>query len=372
MTEGKPPGERYRNRELSWLDFNDRVLALAEDERVPLLERAKFLAIFSQNLDEFFQVRVAGLKDQVAAGVATTSPDGRTAGAAAPGHPRPPRQVAATDAGGVPRPGVAGAGRGRHSAVVVGRPRRGGREVPGRDVRGAHLPGPHPAGGRPGPPLPLHLQPVAQPGRDGARPGGAGTPLRPGQGAVAAAPVRGPARRRALRAAGAGHRRPPRPALPGHGDRAAPRLPGHPQRRPDPRGGGGRRPAGRRRDRAATAALRPGRAAGDRRRHVRRGARAAPAGARRWPTTTSTSHVAPLDLGGLWAVHGLDRPDLKDPPYRGSRRHGSRRTRASGSTCSRPCGAATCSSTTHTRASARPSRSSCARRRPIPTCWRSR
>jgi polyphosphate kinase len=69
---------RYRNRELSWLDFNARVLALAEDQRVPLLERAKFLAIFSQNLDEFFQVRVAGLKDQVAAGIGGSSPDGRT------------------------------------------------------------------------------------------------------------------------------------------------------------------------------------------------------------------------------------------------------------------------------------------------------
>jgi polyphosphate kinase len=77
-TEGEPFRERYRNRELSWLDFNERVLAMAEDARVPLLERAKFLAIFSQNLDEFFQVRVAGLKDQVAGGVGTTSPDGRT------------------------------------------------------------------------------------------------------------------------------------------------------------------------------------------------------------------------------------------------------------------------------------------------------
>jgi polyphosphate kinase len=69
---------RYLNRELSWLDFNARVLALAEDPSVPVLERAKFLAIFSQNLDEFFQVRVAGLKDQVAAGLLTTSPDGRS------------------------------------------------------------------------------------------------------------------------------------------------------------------------------------------------------------------------------------------------------------------------------------------------------
>ena len=64
------PGGEYLDRELSWLAFNARVLAQAEDPGVPLLERCKFLAIFSQNLDEFFRVRVAGLKDQVEAGVA--------------------------------------------------------------------------------------------------------------------------------------------------------------------------------------------------------------------------------------------------------------------------------------------------------------
>jgi len=67
---------RYLNRELAWLDFNARVLALAEDVDVPVLERAKFLAIFSGNLDEFFQVRVATLRDQQAAGLGATSPDG--------------------------------------------------------------------------------------------------------------------------------------------------------------------------------------------------------------------------------------------------------------------------------------------------------
>src|SRR3982074_3747952 len=67
---------RYLNRELSWLDFNARVLALAEDPDVPVLERAKFCAIFSQNLDEFFQVRVAGLKDQLAAGLGPPAADG--------------------------------------------------------------------------------------------------------------------------------------------------------------------------------------------------------------------------------------------------------------------------------------------------------
>jgi polyphosphate kinase len=66
---------RYLNRELSWLQFNERVLALAEDPDLELLERAKFLAIFQSNLDEFFQVRVAGLKEQVAAEVTGKNPD---------------------------------------------------------------------------------------------------------------------------------------------------------------------------------------------------------------------------------------------------------------------------------------------------------
>ena len=71
-----PPASRYINRELSRLDFDERVLAMAEDPKLPILERVRFLAIFSQNLDDFFQVRVAGLKEQVLAAVAVASPDG--------------------------------------------------------------------------------------------------------------------------------------------------------------------------------------------------------------------------------------------------------------------------------------------------------
>ncbi|MFT3900508.1 MAG: RNA degradosome polyphosphate kinase [Gordonia sp. (in: high G+C Gram-positive bacteria)] len=70
------PADRYLNRELSWLDFNGRVLALAEDTSLPLLERAKFLAIFTSNLDEFFMVRVAGLKRRDETGLSVRSADG--------------------------------------------------------------------------------------------------------------------------------------------------------------------------------------------------------------------------------------------------------------------------------------------------------
>ena len=89
------PGSLFLNRELSWLEFNRRVLHEAEDPRNPLLERLKFLAIFDNNLDEFFMKRVGGLKQQLASQVLELPPDGLT----------PRQQLATID--GVVRPLVA-------------------------------------------------------------------------------------------------------------------------------------------------------------------------------------------------------------------------------------------------------------------------
>src|SRR5688500_14359004 len=78
MTDNVPAPSLFINRELSWLEFNARVLHEAFDERNPLLERLKFLAIFSSNLDEFYMVRVAGLRRQLAAGGTAGAADGLT------------------------------------------------------------------------------------------------------------------------------------------------------------------------------------------------------------------------------------------------------------------------------------------------------
>ena len=307
--------ERLLNRELSWLDFNARVLALADDRDVPLLERAKFLAIFSQNLDEFFQVRVAGLKDQVAAGL----------GARHPRRPQPRPSSCARSATGS-----------RSSSTHAGAhlPRRGrarrwprpascfsdwdeldddDREYLDEVFEERIFPVLTPLAVDPGHPFPYISNLSLNLAVHRARPGTRRAPLRPGQGARPAAPVRGDARRRALRAARAGHRRPPRRALPGHGDRGATTPSGSPAT-----------PTSRSRRRRPTTCSPPSRSS------CAAAASAGPSASRSTPTidrrgpraccsgssTSSDDDVyaldGPLDLGGLWAVYDLDRPDLKD------------------------------------------------------------
>ena len=175
------PG-RLLNRELSWLEFNRRVLALAHEPGIPLLERLKFVAICSSNLDEFFQVRISALKDQVAAGVAGASIGGLS----------PSQQLAAIGPNvedfvieqekalldvllpELAEQGVQAWSGGTSSATTTA-------IVPRRCLRAADLPGAHAARRRSGAPVSVHLQPRAQPGGDGQRSRYGRAPLRPGQ-----------------------------------------------------------------------------------------------------------------------------------------------------------------------------------------------
>ena len=155
-------GSRYLNRELSWLDFNERVLTLAEDPGLPLLERVRFLAIYESNLDEFFQVRVTGLREQAEAGVSAVTPEGLT-----PGE----QLVAIADRVDGIWPSARRAARHRaqprlseagiklcHWAELSTRTAAGPRTSSRSD-----LSRPHAALGRSRAPVPLHLEPLAQP-----------------------------------------------------------------------------------------------------------------------------------------------------------------------------------------------------------------
>ena len=295
-----PPRDRrvrYINRELSWLEFNARVLYEARDARNPLLERAKFLAIFASNLDEFFQVRVvrpqaAGRSDGLRS---TTRRTGGPPAEQLDAIRERVRELVAEHAAAVrairaelaPRPACGSSTTTRvpeHHAPL--------REpLPRRD-----LPGPHAARRGPRAPVPVHQH--AQPLARGQRPGPRERRERASPGSRSRRSCRASSRSsRHVRAPRAGHRGEPRHALPGHGDPRDPPLPGHPQRRPRDRGGRGGRPAARHRGGAAPPAVRrggpPGGGPGDARRHARRSSCAASASRPRTATRSAGCSTSP-------------------------------------------------------------------------------
>ncbi len=177
----------YINRELSWLDFNARVLALARDPEMPLLERCKFLAIFSSNLDEFFMVRVAAVQDALEAGRLPSTPDQLPRDEVLDRVAERVRELTAEQSriwSEEIRPALAAD---RHRGRALHRAHRRRAPAHRRPVRPRGLPGPHAARRRPGAAVPLHLRPVAEPRPAGARPGEGRDALRPHQGAAAAA-----------------------------------------------------------------------------------------------------------------------------------------------------------------------------------------
>ncbi len=364
--------DRFLDRELSWLRFNQRVLELAEDRTLPLLERARFLAIFTSNLDEFFMVRVAGLKRRIAAGLAV-----RAASGLMPREVLEPiwsttrelseRQARLFRDEIVPALAEAGIELVRWDDLDREEQKHCKRLFKDRvfpvltplAVDPAH-PFPYISG------LSLNLAVLdPQPeDRQGA--------LRPGQGAADLRPLRA-ARQPALRAARGRHRRAPQAALPGHGGARGPHLPGHPQRGPRGRGGRRREPPRRAREGAAAPPVRP--AGPARGRGVDRAA-----GARRCWSPSSASREeevfrlpGPLDLRGLHGIADLHREELKYPAFVPDHPPAAGRGRVGGarSTCSRRPGATTCSCTTRTTRS--PPRCSGSSSRPPPTrtCSRS-